>query len=435
MKVSRVAVVAAAISLILLCSGCGDTFRPVATPISQGGGDAQLFAMGLVISQGIPQSDGTPTNGATSVIDTTGDTNIGNVVTSKTPVHAVLLGGGAFIANRDSDTLTGQSTDASPMETFDIILTDQSGSAVGPVYLAASSGMVYVAGFKSGTVSVVNATVNPPGVTTSISVGDANSHPVAIATLPARFKAYVLNRDAGNVKVISTISNTVTATINIGGNPVYALSNASGTAVFVLSGGSSPSIKVIDPVTDLVTQTISLPGTGNPDCLATPIETPCASMAYNPVLQRLYVANYSDSSVSVFDATTTTLTQVTKVAVGAGPITVAPLANGTRVYVLNRNAAASGASCGAQNSSTGQISVLTTSNNTVVSCITVEDKPMWLAASGDSTKLLVPHRGGTPGTQVIATSTNSVVSDVPAPLVNPESTDTTRTLPALVLTQ
>jgi YVTN family beta-propeller protein len=302
------------------------------------------------------------------------------------------------------------------------------------VYLAASGGSVYVAGFRSGTVPVVNASVNPPRVDDSVSVGDANSHPVAIATLPSRSKAYVLNRDAGNVKVLSTISNTVTATINIGGNPVYALSNASATALFVLSSGSSPSIKVIDPERDLVTQTISLPGTGNPDCLATPIQTPCASMAYNPVLQRLYVANYSDASVSVFDATTTTLTQVTKVAVGAGPITVAPLANGSRVYVLNRNAA-SGDSCGAQGSSRGQISVLTTSNNTVVSCIAVENNPVWLAASGDSTKLLVPHRGGTPGTQVIATSTNSVVADVVAPLVNPESTDTTRMLPAFVLTQ
>jgi YVTN family beta-propeller protein len=434
MKVSRVAVMAAAISLILLCLGCGDTFRPVATPVTQGGGDAQNFDMGLVISQGIPNSDGTPTHGATSVVDTTGDTNIGNVVTANSPVHAVLLSGGAFIANRDSDTLTGQSTEANPTGTFDVILTDKSGSSIGPVFLAASGGSVYVAGFKSGTVPVVNASVNPPGVIASISVGDANSHPVAIATLPAQYKAYVLNRDAGNVKVISTVSNTVTATIGIGGNPVYALVNGSGTAVYVLSGGSSPSIKVIDLVTDSVTQTISLPGTGNPDCLATPIQAPCASMAYNSSLQRLYVANYSDASLSIFDASAATLTQVSKVAVGAGPIAVAPLANGSRVYTLNRNAS-DGDTCGAQDSSKGQISVLTTSNNRVVSCIAVASNPVWLAASGDSTKLLVPHRSGTPGTQVIATSTNSVVADVPAPLVNPDTTDTTRMTPVFVLAQ
>jgi YVTN family beta-propeller protein len=309
---------------------------------------------------------------------------------------------------------------------------------VGPVFLASAtvSGTtkVFVAGFKSGTVPVVNASMNPPAVIATIPVGDANSHPVAITSLPDGSKVYVLNRDAGNVKVITTGDNAITGTIEVGGNPVYAVANPKGSAMYVLSAGSSPYVKVISPDSDSVTQTVTLPGAGNPTCLATPMQTPCASMVFEPTLQRLYVANYSANSISIFDASAGTLSQVgSPVAVGAGPTAIAPLADGSRVYVLNRNAAATDG-CGASGSA-GQFSVISTSNNTVVACVAVAGIPVWIAASGDGTKVLVPHQGGTPGTQVVATATNTVTADLPAPFVAPDTADSTRMLPVFVIAQ
>lgn len=431
MKVSRVAVWAVAMSAILLLLGCGDTYRQIAYPVTPSGGDPQSFHAALVVNQG-------PSNGATSVIDTTGDTNIGNVVTDNTPVHAASLGSAAVMANRDSDTLTIQSvyssTSSTPAELYKTTL----GAGTGPVFVhpfstAEGTSVIYVAGFNSGKVSVVNLSTAPPPVSATISVGDATSRPVAITSLPDGSRAYVLNRDTGEIKVISPSNQTVERTVTIGGHPVYALVHSSGKAVYVLSADSPATLKVIDPAQqDKVLSTVTLPGTLSPACTALPMGAPCASMFYDSTAQRLYIANYSDNSVSIFDTNTATNPQpLAKIGVDGSPLTIAAVAGGTKIYVLNQNVT-TGCS---DEASSGRVSVIDTSSNTKLRCITVAADPSWIAISSDGAKVLVPHKGGaTPGTQVISTSTNTVTNDVPAPLVDPNgSTNGARMSPVFVL--
>jgi len=58
--------------LTLICTSCGDTFRPVATPISPPPPDPSSFHYVLVINDNGPADPGSSTR-----IDVSGDTNAG----------------------------------------------------------------------------------------------------------------------------------------------------------------------------------------------------------------------------------------------------------------------------------------------------------------------------------------------------------------------
>jgi YVTN family beta-propeller protein len=438
MRVPRVAAAAAAIFAILPWLGCGDVYRPIAIPVANsGGGNPTNISTALTINQGPSGA-----NGATSVLDASGDTNLGNVVTGITPVHATVIGGGAFTANRGDDTLTGQNVGSNPAETFTVPLKSApTDPAVQPVFLYSTGAMVggtngfftFVAGFNSGTVIAVNSSVNPPHVAQTFNVG---THPVAITGLSGGSKLYSVDRDSDQVSVInpnaSSILNAILKTISVGASPVYALTNPNGLAVYVLSQGSAPSISVINPVNDTAGAPILLSSTGNPACLDTPMNTPCASMSFDPMLKRLYVADYG-GKLWIFDASGATLSLLKEVSVGTNPVAVAVLPDGSKAYVLNKGSAATD-SCGAPTGK-GQVSVIDSTSNTVTTCVAVADTPVWIAASTDGTKVFVPHQGGTPGTQTISTSTNMVNADLPAPLSNPNDPTSALTNPVFVLTQ
>ena len=77
----------------------------------------------------------------------------------------------------------------------------------------------------------------------------------------------------------------------------------------------------------------------------------------------------------------------------------------------------------------GRVSVITAASNSVSSCVTVGQFPVWIAASSDGSKVYVPHQGVNltvspkviPGTTVIRTSNNLVINDLPAPAANSET--------------
>src|SRR4051812_48535672 len=82
MRVRYAAALLAIVSLVFFEAGCGDTFRPIATPIIQPGGQPQLLAHAIVVSDAGPSADG-----ATTHINVSGDTNVGQVAVGRVPVH------------------------------------------------------------------------------------------------------------------------------------------------------------------------------------------------------------------------------------------------------------------------------------------------------------------------------------------------------------
>jgi YVTN family beta-propeller protein len=112
-------------------------------------------------------------------------------------------------------------------------------------------------------------------------------------------------------------------------------------------------------------------------------------------LKRAYVANVGDSTVSVIDTTNNTV--VATITVGANPFDVAVTPNGKHVYVAN--------------SLGNSVSVIDTSTNAVTATIPVGNLPEFLAVAPDGHHVYVANDNDNT-VSVIATATNTVTATI-----------------------
>src|SRR5260370_28537725 len=92
---------AAGVVCLVLLAGCGDTFRPVANPIPQPGGNPVGTIENSIVLATNGASPGTTTN-----INVSGDTVVAVLPVGVYPVHAAIIAADLFFANRDSDNLS-----------------------------------------------------------------------------------------------------------------------------------------------------------------------------------------------------------------------------------------------------------------------------------------------------------------------------------------
>jgi YVTN family beta-propeller protein len=352
--------VAAALAWVFL-GGCGDAYRPVANPVLKPGGDPQTTRVAVVISN----NNGSP--GMASSIDVSGDTNIGNFLVGRGPVHAAFIPFSiqAMVANKNDDSVAYYT----PLVLGSAVtfITLPAGSA--PVYLATTqSNLMYVA--NSGTNSVGAITTGTFVLQTTIPVGRS---PVALAETPDGSLLYSVNQGDGTVSKISTQSNSVVATIQVGSSPVAAAMNPDGKTVYVANQGSG-TVSAINTASNSV---VTVAAGASPRFLI-----------YDSGRRRLYVANTGSNSISIYDADIG-LTLIQTVAVGAGPTSIAALPDGTRLYVAN-------AGCTDAVNLTGcsgtTVSVVDALSLAIRKTITVGSTPLSLAADSASTKVIVANR-------------------------------------------
>src|SRR5213594_616950 len=217
--------------LTLICTGCGDTFRPVATPISPPPPDPSSFHYVLVISSNGPSNPGSSTR-----IDVSGDTNVGVAKLGLGPVHAALLPNGAriYVANSLENTVSSYL----PTDVTAVITVSFPASAVPAFVHTTQNDTVYVASGNAvpgnaGTVSAISTSSNV--ITSTIQVG---TNPVALAETPDGKKLYVANQGSGFVTSINTIDKTVNPSIPTGTSPVWAVARSDSARVYVLNQGS-----------------------------------------------------------------------------------------------------------------------------------------------------------------------------------------------------
>lgn len=407
MKLPRFAAWACCLVLVSLCAGCGDSYRPVAYPIIPPSGDPQQQRLALVVfqDQGTVCQDQSqpPCKGATSQIDVSGDTNMANVYVGRSPVHAV-FGANVAVANSGDDSLSLFAT----LSAGATATTVATGSSPSFVAYSSNTSSYYAVDKAANQVTVLSSSGTAQA---TVAVGTS---PVAVATTPDGSKVYVVNQGSGDVSILSTVDNTkATPEISVGASPSFVVANGKSDLMYVLNSGDG-SITVFDAFTSTLLATVqTLPAGAN-----------SSYMAFNAQLQRLYVANPGDNSVSVLDTSDTTglnpLQLLGKVSIpgnlgtgGTGVLsnapTLAPLADGSRVYVLGA------ATTGCNNETgMGQVAVITTSNNTIPAsggCVTVGAKPVAIAGSSDSSKVYVAYQGiaGTSagGTAIIDVANNS----------------------------
>ena len=380
------------LTCLLLLIGCGDTFRPVATPIIQPTGNPSFFD-----TVGVVQQAGTGINGAVTQLNVSGDTVMSQRTVGSGATMAALdsTGSNIFVPNADSENVTAATANSQTDPTTITLLN--------------GSRPVFAAGTKNGTVFVANGgtTSACPG-TGSVDVIDSSkftlitsicvtSSPSLLVQTASAVKLFAIDTVNNKVSIIDTTAVAVDKVLTVGSQPVAAALSLDQKFLYVLNSGSN-DISIIQLADETVLPaTIPTGGAG------------AQSMFMDTHLNRVYVANTGTNTVSVLDASiSSTLTPLTApIPVAAAPIALTALLDGSRVYVLSSNTTVT------ELSATSFATLKTFTINTAAGATGTA-----IISSHDASKVYVgttDPTNTTNGVTIIRTSTDSVVATISSP--------------------
>lgn len=320
-------------ALILLWAGCGETYRPIANPITKPGGDPEATHFALVVNSngGQPQTQGDPNANppippgpppSVTQIDVSGDTNSGNHPVGLNPVHAVIgpSFGTAYVVNQGDSTLSAFSPLAGLGATVVTIpLIQDNEPSAGATFVTTSNAFAFVVETALNRVAIVSG--GQFQIAAFVPVG---INPVAaVCTLDGR-KAYVTNQGSNTVSVLSTKDNTNQKNIPVGASPGAIAISSDNNYVFVANQGDG-TISVIDTNADAEVL---------PNGSRLQVGTNPSQLVWDDGLKRLYAVNTGSGSVTVIDANVFPQKVLRTVPTSASPVAVAVLDNGTKFYVL-----------------------------------------------------------------------------------------------------
>jgi YVTN family beta-propeller protein len=353
----RVGWLAAMVLPIVLWMACGQVYRPVVLPCSEGGlpgcpveappQPANFHAV-FAISMNAPTYPG----GAMQ-IDVGGDSIIGETPSSDrsapnlgdNPTHAGILPNDSRVFVASAGSVLPGGVDV--VSSFSPAIQSSTPTGLGvvtsiplptgslPVFVnTTQSGFVYIANFGTNSVSQINTTSD--AVVNTATVG---TNPVSLAEIPNGLKLYVANQGSNSVSSLNTVdlsSNVVTGFTGI--TPVWAVARNDSQKVYVLTQGDGQLV-TIDTATDTVSSSL-------------PVGAGANFVFYEPNLNRLYVTNPVTATAYVFSVSggaNDTPLQLAAISFAAGsgpcpsacsPASVTALPDGSRFYIANYRTAA-----------------------------------------------------------------------------------------------
>jgi DNA-binding beta-propeller fold protein YncE len=410
---------------LLLGLGCGNQYRPVANPIVGPGGQPQPTHYAYVVNYS-PIGDGSTTR-----IDVSGD--------SVTRVQTVGLGsnseaflspsqGALFVANGGDDTVSEYALSGD-----DTITTINLLSGSHPVALSSTqSGVMYVLNSgpnslcqQSGSISTINtATLAVSNTTTPPPCVGVD--PIAMVQATGGGRVFVINRGDNSVWVYDPPSQTIVARFTTQANPKlgptakYLAASADGFYIFVVTQGDGVNPGALDIID--VNNFGVLP--------SVPLGVKPTFAVVDPNLNRLYVTNSGSNTVSVFDASNVNISNpkspiplLGTANVGAGPVSVTALPDGTRFYVAN--------------SGSNDVTDVSATSFAALGTIPLPSgaNPVWIASEPTSSKVYVANQSGS-STTIIQTSNDAVATNIPAPAQDPNCTSSCALQqPVMIITQ
>ena len=388
---------AAILVLVVICTSCGQTYRPVATPISPNPPNPNFSHLELVIS-----GNGADHPGASTAIDVSGDTAVSQSIVGLLPVHATAAQNGVrvYVANSGDGTASTFSP-STPTPVTTVSLPAGPFPAF-PVFVhTTENDVVWVADAANNKVDAILTGNNV--VAYQVAVG---TNPVALAETPNQLKLYSANMGTGggggSVTSINPSDRSVNPPI---GNATLAIcrrcaAGAESKSVYVREQGRGV-VSAIDASSDSVVNSISV-GVG------------ANFMLYDSTRNRLYVSNPAANTVSYLEASTDALTP--KVIPVANPISVAALPDGTRAYVTS--ASVSGGNV------TSRVTVINASDGSIRSTIpltaaaqvcALNPLELSIAAAADSSRVYVGNCD-VGNVAIIQTSNDTLLLQMPAPV-------------------
>jgi YVTN family beta-propeller protein len=381
MSLRRSGRLAAMLVSTLLCISCGQVYRPVVIPTTTvPPNPANFHAVFAVNSNGSFAPAAQPpsfsySSGTAMQIDVSGDTKNGVANMGINPTHAAILAnnsrvfvasagsiepGGADVITAFTPAFSSSVTNGlSGLTTFSLP-TAPPGSPAGvypylPDFVVAGQSSVFAANYGTETQVMVGGTVvtvttdsiavlSPSlNTVTNIVYLPLGSHPVALAVAQNANVNKLYSANQGTNTVSSTVSsfNIVDMsqnTVNFSGvTPVWMVARGDGQKVYVLTQGDG-KLSTIDTATDTITSSL-------------PVGAGANFVLYDAHLQRLYVTNPANSTLSVFSVTggpgdtpqLLSAINLAGVAVSGNyptcanlcPVSVTALPDGSRVYVAS----------------------------------------------------------------------------------------------------
>ncbi len=385
---------AAAVVGLLMCAGCGDVYRPVASPVTSSPPNPGFSHVAVVLS-----SNGKNNPGAGTIINVSGDTAVSQATVGLVPSYVTLAATSTRVyATNNFDDTVSEFLTSSPTPVTTISLP--SGSA--PVFAGtAESATVYVANSGNNTVSVISVTSN--AISNTVPVGTA---PVALAETPAiqggqPQKIYVANQ-GGSVSVISSVDQSAAFVPGSWVSPVWVSARSDANRIYVLDS-SGGTVSAIDTGSDTVVGSPASVGTG------------ANFMAYDSAKNRLYVTNPAKNLLSIVDVSNDLL-NVTPISI-ASPVSVAVLPlDGSRAYVASAFVSGGNVTSSVTVVDTVRETIKTTIPLATVSQVCASARfELSVAASADDTRVYVGNCDAG-NTSIIQTSTDTIVTNLLAPL-------------------
>jgi len=227
-----------------------------------------------------------------------------------------------------------------------------------------------------GSFMAVNSGSSP--VTATITVTPVSNSYIYIAS----------DTMSSAISVINAATNKIVDTIQVGNGPSTMLVNPKYNLLYVENTGLGlvSMISVINTVTNTVVN------------ISDDVDGPSYGMALSPDGNKLYVASISGNqqTVVVFDAKTMGEISVMNLGISVAGIALSP--DGQLLYLTGVNS--------------GLVTVVNTTNNTVVNQITVGQLP-WAAATNPNTGCVYVTNQGSNTVSVISIATNKVVATIP----------------------
>lgn len=384
--------------MLVLLSGCGQTYRPVINPIVGPGAQPQA-AHNVFVASFNPNG-----NGAATQINVSGDSAMAITYAGAGSAYEAFLppnNTALFVANRAGDSVTEMDllSGGSP-----VTIGMLAGSH--PVALAATvATSMWVA--NSGT----NSTCPNSGSITMIDTANlvaastfcVGLDPVAIAQTPNGGRVYTVNagdstlsyHDPGTLFV-----GSITSANGLGQNPVYAVVSLDGTYLFVLTQGDGVSPGELD----------ILNVSSNAVVGKVPLGIQPGFALLDPNLDRLYVTNKGSNNVMVFDASNVNpaanppIPLLGTTTVGTAPVSVAALPNGTKFYTAN--------------SGSNDVTVVSATSFRALTTVPVGQNPMFVGSEPSSTKIYAANFDGN-SISIIQTVNDTVSMTIAAPQQDP----------------
>jgi YVTN family beta-propeller protein len=414
------------ISVVVLLAGCGDTPRPVVTPVAVTGPAPQPQSYAVVTT-----STGSGAPGLANVFDASGDTLLTQATLGLNPLALTLSTTAGSATTANTDGTVNSFTPSTTLQTKNI----QSSTLLqpaNPVNLLSTATNLFITEPNVPAVAVL--TNNSSGVFQLTQQLPVPASPINLAGNSNAARVYSITQDNGAKKVafgdcetptavttpgqvqsieLSTI--TISRTLPVGICPVYGVGSSDNNRVFILNRGSG-TVTVINSQYNTLDGTADRqnldPATGTL-LLPPPSGTPVAGFNAGPVFadyfapsSQLVTANYDSNTITIINTSldqfgndSALFGQAVTVPVGNGPATLTILRDGSRVYVAN------------QKDST--VSVVSLTNYQVLATIPVVGHPISMASTFSTPfGQIYVLSSDQPYMSVIRTDTNQVTASI-----------------------